>query len=171
MRRLLPCWQSATSSKQKTRQKTRQDIFSSISTYIWGQDDQGKSKEVTTSHPPSCEVTDWILFGDFKHRADETMEETNKEAPCEQYHTHIPKNHKDLKRNLCIPWCLGEEQTCKAEIEHQDGLDEQEYEAVLIHKCVMESTVHCSHNHIPIKYGWQAGAELCQPKAECWAYF
>ena len=59
-------------------------MFSSISSYIWGQDDQGQGKESTASLPPFREVNDWIVVGDFKHKDVGTKGETNKGAPYGQ---------------------------------------------------------------------------------------
>ena len=64
-------------------------MFSSISSYIWGQDDQGQGKESTASLPSSREVNDWIVVGDFKHKDDGAKGETNKGAPC----GHRPQTH------------------------------------------------------------------------------
>ena len=76
-------------------------MFSSISSYIWGQDDQGQGKESTASLPPSREVNDWIVVGDFKQRNGGTKGETNKEASCEQRpQTHSSESQSYGKKHL-----------------------------------------------------------------------
>ena len=80
----------------------RQDkMFSSISSYIRGQDDQGQGKESTASLPPSREVNDWVVVGEFKHRNDRTKGGTNKEVPCEQKpQTHSSESQSYGKKHL-----------------------------------------------------------------------
>ena len=82
-------------------------MFSSISSYIWGQDDQGQGKASTASLPPSRDVNDWVVVGEFKHKHDGTKGKTNKEAPCEKKKPkHIPQIHKIMERKNCRGLCL-----------------------------------------------------------------